>query len=405
MIDLDEPGSYTPGRPPSPWRWLHSLRSTRTAWLAALATVTAAAVPGTPTHAEPLPVLHPVGRITTDSATSVAGDLILAPAAEGNAIVAYALDGSGERWRLGFNDVGQVRTVVSAATVTLLEYGVTTIISEKVLRVQDTVAAIDVQTGNTVWQRPEQPIVGSSVLAMVVLRASDGSLAGFDLPTGRQVWHRSLTPTAWVIPVADSPPDRGLIVAQPDGTLFSLDIATGAAGTPWRLSTQLPQVSFAWRDVIALQHPSPDGSGGFTVYRWGEAQPLWQRQFRVEFGLEPCGDSLCLHSTADERVDPYTGTPTGPRRPAADVIAVGNWEPIGMYAGRTLARLDPRWTVDATTWLGVISADDTVRPLMPLGGRYTACVVTGEWLYCEGSAQIDSASIRLHELDTLILGG
>jgi hypothetical protein len=85
---------------------------------------------------------------------------------------------------------------------------------------------------------------------------------------------------------------------------------------------------------------------------------------------------------------------------------LGEWEPIGMYAGQALVRLDPSFAQDKQTWLGEATLRGrviTVRPLMGIGPRANSCTIGPQWLFCDGSAVEDAVSVRLSELDSLLV--
>jgi len=351
---------------------------------------------GTAPLAKPLPEVHRVGRFAEDPRIFIAGDLVLSPSDSGPSMVAVSLDGSGEKWRRTLGNVAPVVALGGTGDVAVLAFGTMRIVSEQVTEFRESVLAVDLRTGRDLWQRAEEPVVIGA--ESVVVRAENGPLSGVDIATGRELWRLDLAPEAEVTTVEGK---DELIVSQPDGTLFTLDTETGAAGRPWRIGVRLVTVWYGWNDLVVVQG-EPEQGTEMVVFRWGEPNPLWRKQFVAVPSVSPCGNAFCAHSSGqDERLDPYTGaTATAIEEPPP--YDIGKWEPIGEYRGTTLVRIDPSWTADTRTWLGEVTPEKKVHPLMPLGGRSNTCILTGSWLYCDGSTVVDAVSVRLSDLDELL---
>ncbi|MCP2324743.1 hypothetical protein HDA40_003250 [Hamadaea flava] len=402
LIDLGEPSRYDPGRPPPLQQLLRKLLAAgtmaraRRAALAALLVALAAAVAGTAPVVEPLPEVHRVGRFVESPWRFATEDFVLNATPDGQTMIASGLDGSGEKWRLSIGNVGPIRVAASAGNVAVLAGGMRTVLDEETSMYRESVVAVDVRTGEALWDREEEPVYGAADL--VVLRAQTGALTGVDIATGRLVWRVELPSAAQVV-VVDDAGGKEMVVLWPDGTVEVITTRTGVVTMVWRVRRAADGLVFAWRDVVVLQETSATGAQ-VRVYRRGAAEPLWHKDFgRTEFFLHPCGDWLC---EPGGRLDPATGAAAPATVVPPDEVTVGRWEPIGEYRGRQLVRLDPSLSGDSQMWLGVVRTANQVRPLMPLGGRANACILIGNWLYCDGSAVVDAVSVRLSDLDGLL---
>jgi len=411
QIELGEPTRYDPGTAPLMGRKdLALLRRRAKRALAAAAILGAGAAAGTLPATVALPQIHQVGRFSEHTPTIVADDLVVSISEDQESVTASAVDGSGARWQRFFPGY-RVDTVGRAGNVVLAF--IQSVGSDGAQKYAQAVRAFDVRTGADVWQREGSPLIGLGEGPVLVLQLSrsDDPLIGVDVASGRELWRHTVPPGSETIVVEPAVGAvQELLVAGAGGAIQPIRVATGEAGTLQRTASPGP-VLFAWDDLVIRQVDHTTAYAEIAVYRRGESQPLWSREFTSEVSAWSCGPWFCMHAGQDDRVDPYTGAVAGQSVEADEARSAamfGNWEPIGGYAGQILVQLDPGWTADAKTWLGVVvRAGPTYRvhPLMALGGRVNSCTMTAQWLYCAGSALADAVSIQLSDLDALLAEG
>jgi hypothetical protein len=417
VIDLGEPDRYDPRPPPLLGRRARfAVRVRRKQALAAAAILIAGALAGATPATAALPQVIQVGRFTENPLSIVAGELVLSVSDDQRTLTASAIDGSGTRWQrtLPAGTVGAMGTVGQVVLISLYSMTIGPGAVPEVQMFTVATLAIDARTGMELWRRDAAPLTPLGEPSTLVLQTGSGpgpsDLVGVEPATGREVWRRAV-PAGGEVAVVEQAGARSLeeLLIVVAGTVQPVWIASGDAGGVERIGAPGP-VLFAWEDLVVRQVGRTAAAGEVAVYRRGQTTPLWSREYPTEFILSPCGQSFCS-GTSDERLDPYTGVATATAEPSAAgdqfrrAAALGKWEPIGEHAGRILVRLDPSWTADAKTWLGVVVPKGKtyhVHPLMPFGGRSNSCMLTEEWLYCSGSAVTDAVSVRLSELDVML---
>ena len=424
LIDLGEPDRYDPGPQPLLGKTPVPTRLRVKATLAGAVILIAGGVAGAAPAAVSLPHVNTVGRLT-EQMNMVRGDIVLSVTQDSSGLSAYSLDGSGELWRLALgyrvNDASRV-----GDALVLSQYDVEEVATAHGTQMFNTATfSVNAYTGQELWRLDGAAVSGlHATIAAIDLRRDlqAGALVGVATATGREVWRREVAARAEVLPVGragaagSEQPTQEVLIVDVGGLVTPVRVESGAAGSSFRMEPGAP-FAFAWEDLLVRETGGLDGDGEVIVYQRGRQQPLWRRAARVNRGgLWACERWFChSDSTGFRRVDPYTGTlvaesPDLPEASATDeqirmAPALGRWEPIGERGGRMLVRLDPSWTADAKTWVGVMVPDGKthhVHPLMALGGRSNTCTVSEDWLYCNGSAVVDAVSVRLSELDVLL---
>jgi outer membrane protein assembly factor BamB len=428
VIDLGEPGRYEPGDAPMlrRYRLLPPQRRGKAVVVAALVAA-AGAFAGIGPAAADDPQLHHVGRIRGPF-TQVYADTVVSYDDQQAEITAYALDGSGPRWRLPAAQPPTDITVVEPLVIITfvgLSYLESTTNAQTDLPAR--VVAVDAATGQLRWSvvgSPVSPLSGP-IAAVGTGKVGAERIEGVDTKTGRTLWDQPLNG----YPLSRSASDERslrtdeIIVLAPDGAVQIMSIATGVTRPAGHVVAGA-EALFEWRGLLAVRRTGPgEGQAEFLVYRLGTGQPLWHRTVASNApGYAPCCDHICSYDSAGyDRLDPLTGRLVAAFNPdapdpyvrAADpwwdwrgATGLGEWEPIGMYAGQALVRLDPSFAQDKQTWLGEATLRGrviTVRPLMGIGPRANSCTVGPQWLFCDGSAVEDAVSVRLSELDSLLV--
>jgi hypothetical protein len=429
VIDLGEPGVYEPGEPPifGGYRRL-SRAQRRRALLVAAFVVLAGSLGGVVPRGEPDPQLHLVGNIR-GPLTQVLGDTVISYSDESGEIVAYPLDGEGPRWSLPADqppsDIATAGDLFVVAFIGL-SYLESTTNTQRVM--PSRILAVEAASGRPRWQVTGSPVsqLSGPIVAVATGDAGAQKVVGIDVYEGRQLWE---VPLAGV-PVTRLQPDGiqqrhdEIVIVGPDGAVFTMALADGRTRSAGRIALGAKGL-FEWRGLLAARLPAKPPAVGaeddFLVYRLGEDRPLWQVRLPEGLYLVPCGDQLCAYdSSGYRRYDPLTGSllatvasdstdpyavDDDPWRDWYAGLRAANWEPISMYKGHALVRLDPSFSNDRQSWLGDATLRGkavSVRPLMPIGPRSNSCVVTSNWLFCDGSAVEDAVAVRLTELDRLL---
>jgi hypothetical protein len=428
VIDLGEPGLYEPGEPPI-LRGYASLsrRQRRRLYAVAALVVLAGALGGVAPHAEADPQVHSVGRVR-GPLTRVLGDTVITYSEQSGEIVAYPLNGEGPRWTvptdqppLTIETVGDL-FVISFMGLSYLE---STINSQRELPAR--VVAVEAATGRPRWQVGGYPV---SPLDAPVVAIGTGTeeepfqtLVGVDVRDGKQLWENHITGIPLIRDERDGVRLRNdeIVIVNRNGSVFLMTLADGTTRASGHV---LPGAEgrFEWRGLLGVRQAAtqPNTQDTFLLYRLGEDRPLWQMKLPAGSPeLSPCGDQLCMYDSSGLRrfnaqtgeVEAVLGTDDpdefngDPWRAWYPGLSTSHWEPIDMYKGQALVRLDPSFTTDTRTWLGVATLDGaavSVRPLMRIGGRSNYCMVTENWLFCDGSTVEDAVAVRLSELDRLL---
>jgi hypothetical protein len=426
LIDLGEPGRYDPGTAPmlSGYRELTD-RQRRKLWIVAALVVLAGGVAGIGPQAVPDPQLHHVGRIG-GSLRQVNGDVVISYSDADGDIVAYPLSGQGASWSVPAdqppNDIATAgdQFVIAFVDLSFLE---STTNTQRDLPAR--VLAVEAASGRPLWQVngwPASPLDGP-VVGVVSQTAGAQRIAGINLTTGDRVWDAPLTGKP--LPRLDDqglPRSDELVIMDKSGAVHTMSLASGQTVPAGHVLAGADGL-FEWHGLVGVRHGAHgDDRGDFVVYRLGQDKPLWHMTVPLNgLSVAPCGDQLCSYdSTGYQRIDPLTGDVVATIRPDlpdpfdaardpwkdwAGATGVGNWEPVAMYNGHALVRLDPSYTRDLRTWLGeatLAHGTVSVRPLMPIGPRSNSCSIVPGWLFCDGSAVDDAVSVRLSELDELL---
>jgi hypothetical protein len=419
LIDLGEPSRFEPEDMPLPR--LATLFGGRFRQLApAVAMILLGGLlAGAPPAPHRLPAVHTVGRFS-NAATSLLGDIVVDPDERKGQIIAYALDGSGPRWRapmiqpvLNIQRAGNSVLVALAGSGNPPDAGASE--PEPVQPVRS-VVAYDARSGAQRWSRQGE-LVSLLEAPVVVLRTSSSQLAGVEAVTGRELWRRGIAAHGQVVPIAQDT-ESGyrtdeLLLVDADGVVESLRTASGEVRKAGRIPAPA-SVRIAWKNLLGVQVTGEYGLGEMAFYELGTDRPLRRAKLPLgESGVWACGARVCQgDGNGIRQIDPYTGEvmmtithDDGSGLPPGTSL-YGRWESIGRYRERVLVRLDPASTADGATWLGVVTPGEPagVRPLMPIGGRANTCWITGEWLFCNGSVVVDAIAVRLTELESLLDG-
>lgn len=430
IIDLGEPDVYEPGEPPILRGYAQLSRSQRRRLYAVAALVVlAGAVGGVAPQAVPAPQVHTVGRVR-GPLTQLLGDTVLTYSDQLGDIVAYPLDGEGPRWTVPTDQPPlDIATVDDLFVISFIGLSFRESTTNSQRELPPRVVAVEAATGRPRWQVGGYPM---SPLDGPVVAVGDGSVptqrvVGVDVRDGKELWSRQIAGAPLVRLRDDGIALRRdeVVLLDRDGSVRTMVLADGTTRPAGRVQPG-SQGMFEWRGLLGVRVPAtdprPNGQDTFLVYRLGEDRPLWQLRLAPNGGaLSPCGEQLCVYdSSGYRRFDPLTGTLVAtiaadapdpyqhdgdPWRPWYAGLVASHWEPIAMYKGRALVRLDPAFTKDMRTWLGEATLDGgevRVRPLMPIGGRSNYCEVTPDWLFCNGSAVEDAVAVRLTELDRLL---
>jgi outer membrane protein assembly factor BamB len=127
------------------------------------------------------------------------------------------------------------------------------------MTLQDTLVAVDAKTGAWKWHHRRESHEGFSIRGAagvtihgdVVLGAySDGTVAALDLLTGATRWERRVAPKADFMDVDSTPRVEGgkVFVAAYSGSVLALDLATG--NQLWEAKTPSPLRLLTRRDVV-----------------------------------------------------------------------------------------------------------------------------------------------------------
>lgn len=272
----------------------------------------------------------------------------------------------------------------------------------------DQLVALDTTTGAAAWTRP---LDASTVVAPVA--AGSGSPAG-------------------MVTVSGLATVSGLVTLATDGTLESLDPATGAP----RATTRLPAAAATARAdapsvrlvtvgrTLVLAAPVADaGAVGLSAYDPSTLAPQWTVQLPLpatDVGYEPCGNLLCADGPdSTVAVDPATGTLRwrldGLVRQAGRRVAVATQVPatdstrlVDVATGRVTrtlahsvvvgeaapaARLVLSRMDGGRTTFSVLDLDTgDLREVGNATGRYDSCRAGTGYLACRAT---DSAAIHL----------
>ena len=427
LIDLGEPDRFDPGEAPMlPGYRMLSARQRRRAWLAAALAVLAGFTAGVGPVVPPDPRLNQVGRVRGPM-TQILDDVVITYSDQDGEIVAYPLNGQGPRWSVPADQPpGEIATVGDLFVIAFLDLSFLESTTNTRRDLPPRVLAVEARSGQPHWQVTGWPI---SALSGPVIAIGSGTVAnervlGIDAANGKQLWETPLTGDPVTALNYDGSRDHvdKLVIIEKSGAVRTLALATGRTSPAGHVVPGGVGL-FEWRGMIGVHAAAPDqGTGEFLLYRLGEDKPLWRMRVPANAAaLAPCDDQLCSYDSAGyRRIDPQTGDmvasipPDAPdpfavaRDPWKDwigAVGLGNWEPIAMYHGHALVRLDPTYARDRQTWLGeatLARGTVSVRPLMPIGPRSNSCRVMPDWLFCDGSAVDDAVSVRLSELDKLL---
>ncbi len=430
VIDLGESREYQPGEPPFLRNYRNLSRAQRRrAYAAAVLIVVAGALGGTGPAAAADPELHQVGRVR-GPLTQVLGDMVITYSDDSGEIVAYPLDGAGPRWQLPSDQPpGDIATagdlfVVSFVGLSFLE---STINKQRDLPPR--IVGVEAATGKPRWQVDGWPVgpLSGPVVAVGTGTVRWESIMGVDVHDGKHLWDVPLTGAPLARTEIDGVRRRAdsILVIDRTGVVHTMSLADGTTRSAGHIAAGSEGL-FEWRGLLGVRvpaaQPTADAHDEFLLYRLGQDQPLWRRDMPPNSPvLSPCDEQLCLYdSSGFQRLDPMTGrllARVGPDMPdpyhAEDdpfgawypALAGSNWEPVAMYKGHALVRLDPTFTKDNQTWLGeatMVGKSVRVRPLMPIGPRSNSCTVVPNWLFCDGSAVNDAVAVRMAELDRLL---
>jgi outer membrane protein assembly factor BamB len=268
--------------------------------------------------------------------------------------------------------------------------------------------------------------------------AADDQLVAVDAASGTVRWTRPLAPSTVLASVAagaGSPTGpasvAGLVTLASDGTLQSLDPATGApratsrpaaATTAARGATPTVQLVTTAR-MLVLAAPLGAGAVGLSGYDPVTLAPQWTVQLpppAADVAYQPCGDLLCAQGPDSTfAVDPATGSVRwhldGIVRQAGHRIAVAGQVPatdstrlVDVATGRvtrTLAHSTVVGAAEHSAQLVLSRADggrttfslldlDTgdLRELGSANGQYDSCQAATGYLACRAT---DSAVIYL----------
>jgi hypothetical protein len=427
LIDLGEPDRFEPGEAPilHGYRRLSS-RQRRRAWIAVALAVVAGAVGGVGPQVAPDPQLIEVGRVRGPM-TQILDDVVISYSDQDGDIVAYPLDGQGPRWSVPADqppsEIAAVDDLFVIAFIGL-SFLESTINAQRDLPPR--ILAVQARTGQPHWQVsgwPVGPLTGP-VIAVGSGTVEHERVMGVDVTEGKQLWDVPLTgnPLARLSEDGQRLRSDGLLIIEESGAVRTMSLEDGQTRPSGRV---VPGASglFEWRGLLGVRAPSTQAAmDDILVYRLGADEPLWQmRVGRNGPGLSPCGEHLCAYDSAGlRRIDPLTGrvvATIGPDAPDPFELedhpwhdwigasGMGNWEPLEMYKGHALVRLDPTYSRDKQAWLGeatLAGRTVSVRPLMSIGPRSNSCSVVPDWLFCDGSAVDDAVSVRLSDLERLL---
>lgn len=428
VIDLGEPQDYEPGELPF-LRGIGGLtRAQRRRALAVAALIVlAGALGGVGPKAVADPQLHQVGRVR-GPLTQVLDDVVITYSDDSGEIVAYPLDGAGPRWSMPADQPpSHIATAGDLFVIAFIGLSFLESTTNTQRDLPFRIVGVEAATGRPRWQVSGWPVGPLGGPVVTVGTGQTESITGIDVRDGKQLWEARLTGA----PLVRSDPDGlhrradEMLVIDRDGAVHTMSLTDGRTRPAGHVVAGAEGM-FEWRGLLGVRRATARSTDGtrdeFLLYRLGQDQPLWRLDLPLNgVAMSPCGEYLCLYdSSGVQRLDPLTGrllARVGSDQPdpyqAEDdpfqdwypAFAASNWEPVAMYKGRALVRLDPTFTRDRQSWLGEATrtgATMRVRPLMPIGPRSNYCTVVPNWLFCDGSAVDDAVAVRLAELDRLL---
>lgn len=267
--------------------------------------------------AAPLAAIEPTAQLQTLWQVRVgdSGSYVFQPAIVDEAIYAAAHDGTIARYENG-------RAVWSVKSDKRLSAGVGS--NGRLAVVVTTggeIIALDAATGSERWHAPAgaevlaPPAVGDSV---VVVRASDSRLIGFDANDGTRRWvfQRPVPPLALRSYAGVTVEGNAAIVGYPGGKLVAINLANG--GQLWELTvatprgaTELERVAdiagtpvLGRREICAVAY-----QGRAACFDASNGNALWSREFSSSVGMDRDNRLVFVTDDADavHALDASTG--------------------------------------------------------------------------------------------------
>ena len=255
----------------------------------------------------PLAAIQPTAELRPlwQARVGDSGPYVFQPAVVGDDVYAAAHDGTVARYAAG-------RAVWSVKTDKRLSAGVG---SDGRLAVVVTTAgdviALDAATGAERWRAPAgaevlaAPALGASI---VVVRASDSRLIGFDAKDGSRRWvfQRAMPPLALRSFAGITVEGNAAIVGYPGGKLVAINLANG--GPLWELTvatprgaTELERVAdvagtavLGGREICAVAY-----QGRAACFDASNGNALWSREFSSSVGMDRDARLLFVTDDAD----------------------------------------------------------------------------------------------------------